>query len=129
MSDPCILIVEEDLLVRTPLAEYLRQCGYLVLEASSTADARTLLEDSARRVDIVLAEVKSGEAAGFALASWVRTHLPNTQVVLAGTIATATEKAGDICQEGPALSKPYDHRLVLDYIQRLLAARDRNDRT
>ena len=74
-------------------------------------------------------EVKSGEASGFALASWVRTHLPDTQVVLAGTIATATKRAGEICQEGPALSKPYDHRLVLDYIQRLLAVRDRNDRT
>jgi DNA-binding NtrC family response regulator len=127
MSDPCILIVEEDLLVRTPLAEYLRGCGYLVLEASSAGDARTLLDDGSRRVDIVLAEVRSGDASGFALASWVRTHLPNIQVVLAGTIATATEKAGDICREGPALSKPYDHRLVLDYIQRLLAVRDRND--
>ena len=130
MSDSCILIVEEDLLVRTPLAEYLRECGYLVLEASTTRDARILLEDGSRRVDIVLAEVKSGEpSGGFALASWVRTHLPDTQVVLAGTIATATEKAGDICQKGPALSKPYDHRLVLDHIQRLLAARDRNGRT
>jgi hypothetical protein len=29
MSGPCILIVEQDLLVRTPLAEYLRECGYL----------------------------------------------------------------------------------------------------
>ena len=106
MSDSCILIVEEDLLVRTPLAEYLRECGYLVLEASSTGDARILLEDGSRRVDIVLAEVKSCEPSGFALASWVRTHLPNTQVVLAGTIATAAEKAGDLCQEGPALSKP-----------------------
>ena len=129
MSDPCILIVEEDLLVRTPLAEYLRECGYRVLEASSTGDARALLEEGSRQVDIVLVEVKSGEPSGFALASWVRTHLPITQVVLAGTIATATEKAGDLCQEGPALSKPYDHRLVLDHIQRLLAARDRNDRT
>src|ERR1700733_349977 len=35
-----------------PLAEYLRECGYLVLEASSAADARTLLEDGSRRVDI-----------------------------------------------------------------------------
>ena len=60
MSNSCILIVEEDLLVRTPLAEYLRECGYLVLEASSTRDARILLEDGSRRVDIVLAEVKSG---------------------------------------------------------------------
>ena len=71
MSDPCILIVEQDLLVRTPLAEYLRECGYLVLEASSAGDARTLLEDGSRRVHIVLAEVKSGEPSGFALASWV----------------------------------------------------------
>jgi CheY-like chemotaxis protein len=101
MSDPCILIVEQDLLVRTPLAEYLRECGYLVLEASSAGDARTLLEDGSRRIDIVLAEVKSGEPSGFALASWVRTHLPNTQIVLAGTIATAAEKAGGICQEDP----------------------------
>jgi hypothetical protein len=31
MSDPCILIVEQDLLVRTPLAEYLRECGYLAV--------------------------------------------------------------------------------------------------
>ena len=66
ISDPCILIVEEDLLVRTPLAEYLRECGYLVLEASSAGEARTLLEDGSRRVDIVLAEVKSGEPSGFA---------------------------------------------------------------
>jgi hypothetical protein len=35
-----------------PLAEYLRECGYLVLEAFSAADARTLLEDGSRRVDI-----------------------------------------------------------------------------
>jgi DNA-binding response OmpR family regulator len=56
MSDPCILIVEEDLLVRTALAEYLRECGYLVLEASNAGDARSLLEDGSRRVDIVLAE-------------------------------------------------------------------------
>ena len=77
MSDPCILIVEQDLLVRTPLAEYLRECGYLVLEASSAGDARAFLEDGSRRIDIVLAEVKSGEPSGFALASWVRTHLPH----------------------------------------------------
>ena len=64
MSDSCILIVEQDLLVRTRLAEYLRECGYLVLEASSAGDARTLLEDGSRRVDIVLAEVKSGEPGG-----------------------------------------------------------------
>jgi DNA-binding response OmpR family regulator len=59
LSDPCILIVEQDLLVRTPLAEYLRECGYRVLEASNAGDARTLLEDGSRRIDIVLAHRSS----------------------------------------------------------------------
>ena len=49
------------------------------------------------------------------------------EVILAVTVAKAAEKAGDLCQDGPALSKPYD-KLVLDHIQRLLAARDRRMR-
>jgi DNA-binding NtrC family response regulator len=128
MSEACILIVEEDLLVRTPRAEHLRECSYLVMEASSTDDARILLEAGSRQFEFVLAEIKSEEASGFALTNWVRAHRPNTPVILAGTIATATEKAADICQEGSALAKPYDHRLVLDHIRRRIAARVRNDR-
>ena len=46
MRDPCILIVEQDVLVRTPLAEYLRECGYLVLEASSAGEANRTLWNS-----------------------------------------------------------------------------------
>jgi hypothetical protein len=46
MRDPCILIVEQDVFVRTPLAEYHRECGYLVLEASSAGEANRTLWNS-----------------------------------------------------------------------------------
>jgi DNA-binding response OmpR family regulator len=126
VSPPCLILVEPDILIRHPLAEYLRECGYHVLEASTASEARQLLADDATRVDAVLADVDSKDGSGFALASWVRTNHPSVEVILAGTVAHAAEKAGELCNDGPALTKPYDHKFVLDYIRQRLAARDRN---
>lgn len=120
----CILIVEPEVLIRQPLAEYLRECGYNVIEAVSDEEARKFLSEGDMHVDAVLSDVNI-PGGGFALGAWVREHSPRTQVILAGTIASAAEKAGELCEEGPAISKPYEHKFVLDRIRRLLAARDR----
>ena len=125
MNEPCVLIVEADILVRNPLAEYLRQCGYRVLEAVDAAEARQVLSGGTARVDIVLADANGADGSGFTLAGWIRGNHPAIDVVLAGSVARAAEKAGELCQDGQALAKPYDHQLVLDEIRRLLAARHR----
>lgn len=122
-----ILLVEPDILARTPLAEYLRECGFQVLEAAEAAEARALLEDASRQVDVVLADIDADNQSAFALAHWVREHRPGVEMILVGTVTKAAEKAGDLCRDGPALSKPYDHQLVLDHIRRLMAARERDD--
>lgn len=126
----CILIVEADILVRHPLAEYLRECGYRVMQAANTDEARTLVSQRRRRfvIDIVLADVQApGGENVFALATWIRRHQAGVEVILAGTVDAATERAGELCKKGPALSKPYDHQLVLDRIRRALAARERGE--
>ena len=123
MSSDTILILEPDLLARHPLAEYLRQCGYRVLEATTTAEARQFLSHPSYSVDIVFAAVDMPDENGFALAAWIHRTLPSVEVVLAGTVAHAAEKAGDLCEQGPALSKPYDHQLLLNEIRRLRASR------
>lgn len=123
---PGILVVEPDIVVRHPLAEYLRACGFRVFEATSAAVAREFLAADAVRVDIVLADVNESQSGGFVLAAWIRNNRPTIEVVLAGTMARAAEKAGEICEKGPELAKPYDHKLVLNHIRRLIAARDRN---
>ena len=127
MSEACILIVEDDGLIRVPLAEYLRECGYQILEAVSASEARQLIASGEWRVDIVLADAGPPDESGFSLSAWIRREHPAVSVILVGTLAKAAEKAGELCDEGPALSRPYDHRTVLDRIRRLLAARDRND--
>jgi DNA-binding NtrC family response regulator len=119
--------VERDVIVRSPLAEYLRDCGYRVLEAVNAAEARALL-GAADDITLVLADGDVPEAGGFVLQAWIRDNYPDIEVMLAGSVAKAVEKAGDICKDGPAVSWPYHHRSVLDTIRRLLAARDRNKR-
>jgi DNA-binding NtrC family response regulator len=118
------LLVERDIIVRSPLAEYLRECGYRVLEAVNTAEARELL-GAADDISLVLAEDDVPEDGGFVLRAWIRENYPDIDVILAGSVTRAVEKAGDICRDGPAISKPYHHQFVLDTIRRLLAARNR----
>jgi DNA-binding NtrC family response regulator len=125
MNRPCLVIVDSDVLVRHPLAQYLRECGYQVIEAFDPAEARQIFEDGATPVDVVLVDIDTAGDDCFSLASWLRASHPGVEVVLAGTVAKTVERAGDLCREGPAVPKPYDHQGVLDHIKRMLAARDR----
>ena len=126
MSQAGLLIVEADILVRSPLSDYLRECGYRVVEAGNAVEAKELLDDGSISIDVVLIDINGGDRAGFELAAWVRSHHAGCEVVLAGTPMKAAEKAGDLCEEGPALTTPYDHQQVLDHIRRLIAARERD---
>lgn len=123
----CVLILESDIIVRTEIAEYLRDCGYKVIEAVTGDEAMIMLEAPGVRINAILADVNaSGSPDGFGLARWVRTNRHEIDVALTGTVEKAAKEAGDLCEDGPVLSKPYDPQVVIDRIKRLLAARDRN---
>ena len=59
MNKPCVLLVDAEELVRTPLAEYLRECGYRVLEAINAKEAQRLLSEGSQTIDIVLADIQT----------------------------------------------------------------------
>lgn len=119
------MLVESDILVRGPLADYLRECGYRVLEACGADEAHTHLARADHAIEVVLIDANAAYEGGFALASWVRAHHPGSAVILAGNATRAVEKAADLCEEGPPISKPYDHQLVLERIRWMMAARAR----
>jgi DNA-binding response OmpR family regulator len=125
MVQSCILLVEDNVLVRASLSEYLRECGFHVLEAVDGDEARQLFALDARPIDMVLVDLNAGGEGGFGLANWVRTKRPGVEVILTSSTRSAVEKAGDLCRSGSA-PVSYDHGLVLDRIRRLIAARDRN---
>jgi DNA-binding response OmpR family regulator len=126
----CILVVDSDILVRHALAEYLRDCGYRVVEAVDADEARAVLSERTLTVHVVLADVSDPQRFdGFGLARWIRERGRGIEVILVGTIEKAAEEAAELCQEGPELSKPYQPEVVVDRIKRLLAASERSKST
>ena len=66
----------------------------------------------------------SGESGhGFGFAQWARSVRPELKILLAGTPERTVRNAAELCEVGPTLKRPYGHKLVLDRIKRLLAAR------
>jgi CheY-like chemotaxis protein len=119
-----VLVADDDPLIRLCIAEYLRDCGYRVLEASSADEAIAILKKPDIQIDVVLSAVEMpGTTNGFGVAQRARALRPGLKVILAGTAERAAHEAGDLCHEGPLLKRPYDHRIVVERIRRLLAAR------
>jgi CheY-like chemotaxis protein len=122
-----VLVVEPDLLVRAPLTEYLRHCGYRVFEAVHADEAILVPKHSKFKVGVILSAVEMPSSmSGFQLSQWVRSHRPGVEVILAGTVKRAADAAADLCEGGPHLTKPYDALVVVRRIKQSLAARDRD---
>jgi DNA-binding NtrC family response regulator len=125
-TDASILIVDGDIVSRHAISDYLRQCGYAVVEAANTDEAFTALQEPTLSIDVILCDLAViGSESAFGLASWVRQHRPELEVRLAGSLESAVQKAAELCENGPNLARPYEPEAVVDYIKRLRASRDR----
>ena len=119
-----LIVVDGEVLVRHVISDYLRTCGYIVVEASSTDEAAIVLDDVTFAADAVLCDADApGSRSAFQLRSWALQRRPEVQVILAGSIAAAANKAAELCEEGPQLRRPYDPQGVVDYIRRMLGIR------
>jgi CheY-like chemotaxis protein len=64
-----ILVLDDDVLVRMPVVQFLRDCGYRVVEAASTDEATVILQKTNIPVDVVLSEIDiPGSMNGFGFA-------------------------------------------------------------
>ncbi len=114
-----ILVVEDDILIRSTLAEFLRDAGYHVFEAVNAAEAKAVLNAGAV-VDLVFSDVRMpGEESGVALAGWIRRQHPDTAVLLTSGFADAKETR-QLPADILVLRKPYALSDVLRHIQILL---------
>jgi CheY-like chemotaxis protein len=119
-----ILIVDGDIVSRHVIADYLRHCGYAVIEAANIEEAVIALGEQSLSIDVILCDVSSlGSQKGFELASWVRTNRPELEVSLVGGVAMAAQTAAELCQSGPDLQRPYEPEAVVDYVKKLRASR------
>ncbi len=121
-----ILVMEPDVLVRMTIADYLRECGYKVVESSSGDDVLTILSTEID-IDTVFSGAQSAdESSGFALAHRIRIARPDINVILTSGLEHAASKAAEVCSNGP-LTKPYHPQELLRRIH-LLRERHRTSK-
>ena len=121
-SPVTILVVEDEVLIRLVIADYLRECGFKVLEAANAAEAIQILSTADASIEVVFSDIQMpGEMDGFGLARWVRGNKPNSKMILTSGYNRSAQIAGELCEGHPILAKPYESSTVVDRIKRLLA--------
>jgi DNA-binding response OmpR family regulator len=121
-AKPVVMVVEPEVLIRMSIADFLRECGYKVIEGVTAEDVETVLHSDVP-LNVVFAEVKlRGKIDGFTLARTLRQTHPHLDVILTSGVSAAAEKSADLCEEGP-MKKPYRAADVATRIQKLLERR------
>ncbi len=116
---PALLLVEHDAVERAAIAGYLRECGYRVVEAVSAEEAEAALTMDPG-IDIAFIAVDlPGERDGFTLARALKARSEGLRVLLAATTDRTAKLAGELCEDGPHLRKPYEPQALVDWIKRL----------
>ena len=120
---PTILVVEDEFLIRAMLSDYLQECGFKVLEASSADEAVGIIENVDVVIDLLLTEIRmAGAMDGFGLAQWVRTNRPHMHVILTSGDAKKADAAKKLCENAVLFQKPYDLEAVAGQIRSTLGA-------
>jgi CheY-like chemotaxis protein len=102
-----ILVIEPDILVRMVIADYLRDCGYKVVEGVNAAGALRCWKpekserrrspavlEAGKKIDVVLAEIRlAGSLDGFGLGRQLRENHPEIDVILTSGVTRAAAKA------------------------------------
>lgn len=114
-----ILVVEDEVLIRLAVADYLRACGYRVLEASTGEEAQAIFGND-QHIDVLLTDIDLGRGMnGFELARWARETHPDVRILLTSGVARMAQSAGELC-DMPLLKKPYPHEQLAEEIRRRL---------
>ncbi|HEY0183824.1 MAG TPA: response regulator [Rhodopila sp.] len=115
-----VLVVEDEMMVRMPIAEYLRDCGYNVLEAGDANEAIATM-NAEGPVNLVFSDVRMpGKMDGFGLAEWFRSHFPSVPVLLTSGYNGGRSLAAASIPGVRFIEKPYSQTQVARRIATLL---------
>jgi CheY-like chemotaxis protein len=116
---PVVLIVEDDIVLRSLVATWLRDSDFRVVEAGNAQEAIIVLT-SGPAVDVVFADVNMpGTMNGVELAHWVRQHHGDIPVLVTTGARDRLDFADKIADE-QFIPKPYIFEDVENRLRRFL---------
>jgi two-component system, cell cycle sensor histidine kinase and response regulator CckA len=117
-----ILIVEDDVAVRTSVRRLLERYGYQVLEAPGGNQALTAIAESARVIDLVISDMVMPEMSGLELRERLRDLRPALPVLLmSGYSEEAITRMGSPGSLGPLIEKPFTVQGILQKVKEALS--------
>jgi CheY-like chemotaxis protein len=122
---PTILVVDDEVLIRMAISDFLQECGFKVLEASNADEAIVMIQSHQSVLDLVFSDIRMpGEMDGFGLSKWIRQNT-NIPVILTSGDAKKSDAAHELCAEEPFLAKPYDLHYVVGQIRDTLGKQNK----
>lgn len=119
-----VLVVEDEVLIRLALAEHLRSCGFIVIEAANGEEAQALILAGAYP-DLIISDINMpGAVDGVALALWLRDQNVNAVVMLTSGMESSLSAAQTACTHvQDFVPKPYSFEVLTERARLLLANR------
>ena len=122
-NPPVLLLVEDEWLICSVIASYLRSNGWEVLEASSGEEAFSYLEKNATRVDVLFTDIRlGGRLTGWDVADAFRASYPEIGVVYASGNAIEPSR---VVPGATFFPKPYAPEVILTACKDRLRYRQR----
>jgi len=117
---PCVLVVEDELLIRMVVADHLREAGFFVVEAFNGDEAIAILTAGAL-IDLVFTDVRMpGCADGLDVLGFVRRTRPDLPVlVTSGHLEPRVAQAGGAFR---FLPKPCQLDVIVESVHAALEA-------
>ena len=120
---PCVLLVEDEPLIRMLTVDMLDHLGFAAIEAASGAEALALDDEALKSVAGLMIDLGLPDGPGEEVARLLRQRRPDLPVILTTGADASAARAG-LAGEGPVgvLEKPYQLNDLIRALDTLKAA-------
>lgn len=115
----CLLLVEDDVLVRTTVAMMLEDEGFHVVEAATAGEAQSLIRGGLN-ASVMVTDVDLGAGpSGPELADWLHGQRPDLSIIfITGRTASLAGRQRDVREA--MLPKPFEGSVLSDLVRKML---------
>ncbi len=126
----CVLVVEDEALVRAGIRHFLTKLGYEVLDTGAPLEALELVQRHSGCIDLLLTDIVMPGMNGPELARRVTAERPSIQVAFMSAFSDRTlVEQGRIESGIPVLEKPFEEEELAERVRTLIQGPPRESRT
>jgi CheY-like chemotaxis protein len=117
----CVLIVEDEALIRDILVEQLRSHGHDICEAQTGDEAAALIENPPKVFTLLITDIHMpGQRDGVEVGRLMRRHHPSVPIIYTTGRSDALAAIGVPGARDAVLPKPYTPSQIIDVARQLL---------